>query len=79
MTVGELIEQLKDFDENMEVCLTYNYGDYWKTDVAPPVCEVDTAEVCYSEYHGMNKIPKEREDGTRYSDEQDVETVVVLR
>jgi hypothetical protein len=56
MTVQELIEQLQDMDQNAEVHFAYNYGDHWRTEVAPSVGRVDTGAVVYSEYHRMDKI-----------------------
>ena len=77
MTVKELIEQLEDMDPKMEVHIAYNYGDYWKTEVAPEIDEVDVREVTFSEYHNMDKIARERDDGER--DEDETREVVVLR
>jgi hypothetical protein len=56
MTVQELIEQLQDMDQNAEVHFAYNYGDHWRTEVAPSVGRVDTGAVVYSDYHRMDKI-----------------------
>jgi hypothetical protein len=56
MTVQELIEQLQDMDQNAEVHFAYNYGDHWRTEVAPSVGRVDEGAVVYSEYHRMDKI-----------------------
>ena len=56
MQVKELIEMLQDMDQDAEVHYAYNYGDYWKTEVAPAVSMVDTGAVVYSDYHRMDKI-----------------------
>jgi hypothetical protein len=56
MTVQELIEQLGYMDKDAEVHFAYNYGDHWRTEVAPAVDRVDTGAVVYSEYHRMDKI-----------------------
>ena len=56
MKVSELIEQLQDMDQDAEVHYAYNYGDHWRTEVAPKVGSVDTGAVVYSEYHRMDKI-----------------------
>jgi hypothetical protein len=56
MKVSELREMLEDFDGDMEVHFEYNYGDYWRTQVAPEVTSVNEAEVVWSEYHRMPKI-----------------------
>ena len=56
MLVKELIESLKYMDQDAEVHYAYNYGDHWRTEVAPKVGNVDTGAVVYSEYHRMDKI-----------------------
>jgi len=56
MQVKELIEQLQDMNPEAEVHFAYNYGDHWRTEVAPAVDRVDTGAVVYSEYHRMDKI-----------------------
>ena len=56
MNVKELIEQLRTYPNDMEVMFAYNYGDYWKTEVAAPVSGVTNNEVTYSEYHRMDKV-----------------------
>ena len=66
MTVEELIEELKYMDKNAEVHFAYNYGDHWRTEVAPRVGRVDEGVVEYSEYHRMDKIANED-----YDDEED--------
>ena len=40
MQVFQLIERLMDLDPNAEVHFSYNYGDHWRTEVAPVVGEV---------------------------------------
>ena len=56
MQVFQLIEQLMDMDPNAEVHFSYNYGDHWRTEVAPKVGRVDEGAVVYSEYHRMDKM-----------------------
>ena len=56
MQVKELIEMLQDMDQDAEVHYAYNWGDYWRTEVAPAVNMVDTGAVVYSDYHRMDKI-----------------------
>ena len=62
MTVGELIEQLQEFDSNMPVKFSYDYGDYWHTEVAPNIQNVETRYIKYSSYHHMDMIDKEEND-----------------
>jgi len=73
MTVKELMESLEGFDPNMEVKFAYNYGDYWGTEVASRIGDVDEAQVRYSDYHRMDKV-------TDYDDETDnIKTVVIIK
>jgi hypothetical protein len=70
MQVKELIEMLSYLDQNAEVHFSYNYGDHWRTQVAPSVDRVDLALVKYSEYHRMDKLMDEDD---MYEDEGDYE------
>jgi hypothetical protein len=56
MKVAELIEQLKYLDQEADVHFSYNYGDHWRTEVAPQVTQVNEGAVVYSEYHRMDKM-----------------------
>ena len=56
MTVEELINQLQFMDPTAEVHFTYNYGDHWRTQVAPEVSSVEPGFVVNSEYHRMPKV-----------------------
>jgi hypothetical protein len=62
MLVRDLIELLQEMDADMEVHFAYNYGDHWRTEVAPKVGRVDEGVVEYSEYHRMDRIAKEDYD-----------------
>jgi hypothetical protein len=76
MTVKELMTTLEDFDPNMEVKFAYNFGDYWGTEVASNVTEVDEGQVKYSDYHRMDKVTESVDE-----DEEEfyVKTVVILK
>ena len=81
MLVKELIESLKYMDQDSEVHFAYNYGDHWRTEVAPKIDRVDEGVVEYSEYHRMDKMIGEYED--QFDEETgdlrtDVRKVVVL-
>jgi hypothetical protein len=56
MLVKDLIEQLGYMDPEMEVHFSYNYGDHWRTQVAPQVSSVEPGFVVHSEYHRMPKV-----------------------
>ena len=56
MQVKELIEMLQHMNQDADVHFAYNYGDHWRTEVAPKVGRVDEGAVVYSEYHRMDKM-----------------------
>lgn len=81
MNVKELIESLKYMDQDAEVHFAYNYGDHWRTEVAPKISTVTEGVVEYSEYHRMDKLVTDEED--RYDEDtggykEQVRRVVVI-
>jgi hypothetical protein len=62
MLVKELIEQLGYMDQEAEVHFAYNYGDHWRTQVAPKVRDVSESVVKYSDYHNMDKIETDEDE-----------------
>ena len=81
MKVSELIDILGRYDQDVEVHFSYNYGDHWRTEVAPAVCQVIDGVVEYSDYHRMDKLVTDEdecydEDTGDYK--QDVRKVVVI-
>ena len=64
MTVAELIEYLQEEDQTLEVKFSYNSGDYWRTQVAKDIETIETGLVDYSDYHRMDKVVENDEDGT---------------
>lgn len=81
MLVKELIESLKYMDQDAEVHFAYNYGDHWRTEVAPKVSRVSEGVVEFSDYHRMDKMVTDEEDC--YDEETgdyktDVRRVVVI-
>jgi hypothetical protein len=80
MNVAQLIEQLQDMPQDAEVHFQYNYGDHWRTQVAPSVDSIETGYVKYSDYHRMDKVTDDEddiylEDGER---DEDVKEVVLI-
>ena len=59
MKVQDLIELLQAENPEAEVHFSYNYGDHWRTQVAPKVESVEVGYVTYSEYHRMHKVADE--------------------
>jgi len=82
MIVAELIEQLKYMDQDAEVHFQYNYGDHWRTQVAPTVDSVEEGAVKYSDYHRMDKVVDEEDfdydDNGEPTYGENVKKVVIL-
>ena len=81
MQVKELIEILSRYDQEADVHFSYGYGDHWRTEVAPAVCQVIDGVVEYSDYHQMDKLVTDEDEC--YDEEtgdykQDVRKVVVI-
>ena len=56
MKVSELIAELQCMDQDAEVHFAYDYGDHWRTQVAPKVSNVFEGYVQFSDYHDMDRI-----------------------
>jgi hypothetical protein len=67
-----------DLDPNAEVHFSYNYGDHWRTEVAPKVGSVLEGMVKYSEYHRMDKLLDEDEMYEEEGDFEGARRVIVL-
>ena len=80
MKVRELIESLGYMNPEAEVHFSYNYGDHWRTEVAPKVDRVHQGIVEYSDYHQMDKLVEDEEvyDEETGDYRTDVRKVVVL-
>jgi hypothetical protein len=80
MLVKDLIEQLGFMNPEAEVHFEYNYGDHWRTHVAPKVSQVFEGAVQYSDYHRMDKLVENEDD--MYEEEGDynenVRRVVII-
>ena len=81
MKVSELIDILGRYDQDVEVHFSYNYGDHWRTEVAPAICQVSDGVVEYSDHHRMDKLVTDEDEC--YDEEigdykQDVRKVVVI-
>ena len=78
MQVFQLIEQLMELDPNAEVHFSYNYGDHWRTEVAPKVGSVLEGLVKYSDYHRMDRLMDEDEMIEDEGDFEGTRRVVVI-
>lgn len=78
MKVAELIELLQMEDQEAEVHFQYNYGDHWRTQVAPTVDSVEPGFVQYSDYHRMPKVYEPDYDEDDEIDADKLTQVVIL-
>ena len=78
MNVAQLIEQLQFMPKDAEVHFAYNYGDHWRTEVAPTVDRVDEGLVKFSDYHRMDKTVDEDEAYEEEGDLEGTRRVVIL-
>jgi hypothetical protein len=62
MKVRDLIESLGHMDPEADVHFSYNYGDHWRTHVAPKVRQVFEGAVEFSDYHRMDRLVEEEDD-----------------
>lgn len=79
VTVGELIEQLQDFDAKLPVVFAYNYGDHWNTEVAEVVREADEGSIVWSDYHRQPKTVDESDDDDESLAERETVKAVVIK
>jgi len=77
MLVKELIAALKKVPQDVEVLFTYNSGDYWRTQVAASINQLDTGYVVWSQYHDMHKVI-DLDDNDEDDEDNMPKTVVLL-
>jgi hypothetical protein len=68
MNVRDLIAELQTMPQDAAVHFQYNYGDHWRTQVAPTVDFVQEGFVKYSSYHSMNKVVDIEDEDDQLSD-----------
>lgn len=78
MQVKDLIELLAGYDPEAEVHFTYNYGDHWRTQVAPKVRDIDVGYVKFSDYHRMDKVWEPDYDEDDETDADKLQEVVLI-
>jgi hypothetical protein len=78
LTVKELIEELKYMDPDAYVHFSYNYGDHWRTQVAPVACTVSEAFVVESAYHNMDKVVEDPYDEDTGEEDPNARRVVII-
>lgn len=75
MKVKNLINILSSLDQDAEIYIIYDYGDYWHSIVATPVKTVEENDIKYSEYHKKYEVV---DRGDVESDENKTKTVITL-
>jgi hypothetical protein len=78
LTVAELIEELKYMDQDAHVHFSYNYGDHWRTEVAPVVRSVSEGFVVDSDYHRMPKVVEDAYDEDTGEEDPNARRVVII-
>ncbi len=78
MKVQDLIELLQGENPEAEVHFSYNYGDHWRTQVAPRVDSVEVGFVQYSDYHRMPKVYEPDYDEDDETEADKLTEVVIL-
>jgi len=78
LTVKELIAELSYLDQDAYVHFGYNYGDHWRTQVAPVACSVSEAFVVESAYHNMDKVVEDPYDEDTDEIDPNVRRVVII-
>ena len=63
ITVSELRRLLEAYPDGMEVHIGYAYGDHWHTTVAPKATSVMASFVRHSDYHNMDVVTHEDNEG----------------
>lgn len=77
MTLTEMLEQLTELKESdptlgdCEVHFQYNYGDHWRTQVAPVVETCEVGKTVHSPYHGMPKVAILEDESEDYEEEEE--------
>lgn len=77
MNVRELIAALQEMDPEKPVHFIYNYGDHWRTTVAPLVDSVTDGYVTHSAYHNMPKMVDVDEDEEELQSDKSTEAVLI--
>jgi len=79
MTVAELISDLQGMPEDMEVRISYDYGDYNHTEVAREIDTVEVEDIIIGGSVG-DHLPRDDGWGNRreISEDDDTERVVII-
>jgi hypothetical protein len=79
MLVKELIHELSSMNPDAEVHFSYNYNDYWRTQVAPKVSSIETSYVTHSKYHNLPKLIELDDEDDEDDEDTDEKEVVIIR
>ena len=78
MTVGELKGMLDCFKDEDVVVFARNSGDYWNTEVATTIDEIDHGKVKWSDYHSkLQTIDRDSEDDSDDETEGQVGVIII--
>lgn len=79
MKVKDVIRCLSNCNPDAEVHISYAAGDYWRTQLAPQVSDVDEGQVVRSDYHGSFKLIEDDERERELDEGDKTIAVVVIR
>lgn len=79
MTVKELIAYLEQQDQDAEVFFAHPSHDYWKTELASSVNEVQEAPVKHSGYHDQMVTVDDEDSEKAEARGEELKQVVLLR
>lgn len=78
MTKAQLIERLEFADDDDEVFILTQSGDYWRTELALPVREVSDGTITWSEYHRTYQMPNPDNDDEDEDDDHPNKYVILI-
>lgn len=67
-TVADLKKALEDYPDDMRVRFVYPSGDYWRTELARQVKDLEEGMISHSDYHNMDRV-----DSYQDSDDEEPE------
>ena len=81
MKVSQLITELQRQDPEMEVRFEFPAHDYWRSNLAALVVQVEPSYIEYDGYHEQFRMPREElsPEDVRERDHDDCRKAVILR
>lgn len=77
MTKLELLEALKEFNDEDEIYVAIQTGDYWRHVAVKPVTKLESTTVKYSDYLQSFELISDDDANFRYADEE-IESIATM-